>query len=253
MMASAPGTFEWVGLATSDPPAATEFYCELLGWEARPVAASSLGSFTMLLAGEREVALVYQQTAQARATRVAPHWTPFIAVEDAERASGLAAGLGGGRVRASFDAGDRGRIATLRDATGAIVALWQPSSPWLTDPAVRPWWNELLASELGAAMSFYAGLLGWEYERRNDDEILVLLHGDPIATMRAARLDPAGVPPGWLTHFKVPAAGDRIGRARHLGGRLLNKGWPGCVPIRDPQGAVFGIVEGEPVGAARDT
>ena len=42
----APGTFCWVGLATSDPAAAERFYMGLFGWDAEELPAGPVGTFT---------------------------------------------------------------------------------------------------------------------------------------------------------------------------------------------------------------
>jgi hypothetical protein len=52
-----PGTFCLVGLATSDPPAATNFYARLLGWDAEELSTGELGSYTVLRRGGRPPAI----------------------------------------------------------------------------------------------------------------------------------------------------------------------------------------------------
>src|SRR5215207_6091450 len=79
-----PGTFCLVGLAASDPPAATSFYARLFGWDAEELSAGEAGSYTILRRGGREVAILYRQTPQARAAGAPPHWTSYISVADAD-------------------------------------------------------------------------------------------------------------------------------------------------------------------------
>jgi catechol 2,3-dioxygenase-like lactoylglutathione lyase family enzyme len=43
-----PGTFCWVGLATSDPARARAFYTSLFGWQAEDVSAGEAGTYTLL-------------------------------------------------------------------------------------------------------------------------------------------------------------------------------------------------------------
>src|SRR5215472_3336573 len=62
-----PGTFCWAGLATSDPAAATAFYARLFDWEAEPLPAGEPGAYTILRHAGQDVAILYRQTAQARA------------------------------------------------------------------------------------------------------------------------------------------------------------------------------------------
>jgi predicted enzyme related to lactoylglutathione lyase len=68
----APGTFCWVGLATSDPGGATAFYTGLFGWRAEDLEAGAAGSYGALRQGGHEVAILYlQQPEGSRGGRAA--------------------------------------------------------------------------------------------------------------------------------------------------------------------------------------
>jgi predicted enzyme related to lactoylglutathione lyase len=124
-----PGTFCWVGLATSDVAAAKAFYGSLFGWEAEDLEAGAAGTYTTLRYGAKDVAILYRQQPEARAAGALPHWTSYISVQDADDSAAPAEELGGAAVfRAPFDVLDAGRVAAIRDPTGAIVSLWQPRS-----------------------------------------------------------------------------------------------------------------------------
>src|SRR5215207_4077193 len=163
-----PGTFCWVGLATSDPDSAKAFYTALFGWEAEDLSAGSAGTYTMLRYGGREVAILYRQQPQARAAGAPPHWTSYISVEDAGATAAKANDLGGAAVfREPFDVLDHGRVAAIRDPTGAIVSLWQPRSrvgATLVNDIGALCWNELATTDVGRAKTFFSDLLGWAYE-----------------------------------------------------------------------------------------
>jgi predicted enzyme related to lactoylglutathione lyase len=114
-----PGTFCLVGLASSDPAAATSLYVSLFGWEPEVLSAGMAGAFTMLRSRGKEVAILYRQTPEARAAGAPPHWTSFISVENADSIAARARDLGGDAVfRESFDVLDAGRIAAIRDPKG---------------------------------------------------------------------------------------------------------------------------------------
>jgi uncharacterized protein len=104
---------------------AKAFYQGLFGWRPQDRVASGIGEFTTMRLGSKAVALLYRQTQEARAARVPPHWTSFISVEDADRMAARVIELGGVVVRDPFDVDDLGRVATVRDPTGAIVSLWE--------------------------------------------------------------------------------------------------------------------------------
>jgi predicted enzyme related to lactoylglutathione lyase len=147
-----PGTFCWVGLATSDPGRAKAFYTGLFGWHAEDLEAGAAGAYTTLRHGGRDVATLYLQQPEARAAGAPPHWTSYISVEDAEATAALAGELGGAAVfRAPFDVLDAGRVAAIRDPTGAIVSLWQPRAligATLVNDVGALCWNELATTDV---------------------------------------------------------------------------------------------------------
>src|SRR5215207_2751016 len=147
-----PGTFCWAGLATSDPAGARLFYASLFGWDGEELAAGPAGTFTMLRRGGREVAILYRQMPEARAAGAPPHWTSFISVDDADATAARAKELGGGAVfRAPFEVPDAGRVAAIRDPTGAIVSLWEPrsrSGATVVNDVGALCWNGLATSDV---------------------------------------------------------------------------------------------------------
>ncbi len=99
-----PGTFCWVGLATSDPDSAKAFYASMFGWEAEDLEAGAAGTYTTLRHGGKEVAILYLPQPEARAAGAPPHWTSYISVEDADVTAARAGELGGAAVfREPFD------------------------------------------------------------------------------------------------------------------------------------------------------
>jgi len=248
-----PGTFCLVGLATSDPPAATSFYARLFGWDAEELSAGEAGSYTVLRRGGREVAILYRQTPQARAAGAPPHWTSYISVADADRTAAGADELGGGAVfRESFDVLDAGRVAAIRDPTGAIVSLWQPRS--LIGAAlvneVGAWcWNELATTDVERAKEFFGGLLGWEYETDESGYISIKSAGSLNGGMRKQTERERGNPSEWSPYFTVENVDDAARQADRVGGRRLlpttEIHMGRFARIADPQGATFAVFEGE--------
>jgi len=245
------GAFCWVGLATSDPDAARPFYADLLGWRGEELPAGEAGAYTLLRRGAREVAILYRQTPEARRARVAPHWTPYILVEDADATAKRAAELGGAAVfRQAFDVLDEGRVAAIRDPTGAIASLWQPrsraGSGLLSEPGALCW-NELATDDVELAKSFYSGLLAWEYEPHEDGYTTIRSGGRPNGGMRSRQADERGAAPSWLPYFMVESAERTASDAERLGGRALAPaaGIPfgRSALIADPQGAAFAVLQ----------
>jgi hypothetical protein len=242
----APGAFCWVGLATSDPVGATTFYSGLFGWQAEDLPAGEEGTYTLLRLVGRDAAILYRQTPQARAAGVAPHWTCFISVEDADATARRAGELGGVAVfREAFDVADAGRVAAIRDPSGAMVSLWQPRSrigATVVDDIGAVAWIELATTDVGRAASFYGELLGWEYETGDGGYVTIKIAGARNGGMRRQT-----GPPTWLPYFAIESADACSRTAEQLGGRALS-GAPE-IPIgrsgliADPQSAVFAVLE----------
>jgi predicted enzyme related to lactoylglutathione lyase len=248
-----PGTFCWAGLATSDVAAAKAFYKRLFGWQDQDLDAGTAGAYTTLRQGGKEVAILYRQQPQARAAGAPPHWTSYISVDDADATAARANELGGAAVfRAPFDVLDVGRVAAIRDPTGAIVSLWQPRArigATLVNDTGALSWNELATTDVERAKSFFAELLGWEYETDDSGYVSVKNAGRLNGGMREQTGQERRVPPAWLPYFTVESADEASRQAAQLGGHGLlptTEGHRGRhAMIADPQGAAFAVFEGE--------
>jgi predicted enzyme related to lactoylglutathione lyase len=248
-----PGAFCWVGLATSDPAAATAFYTSLFDWSAEELQAGDAGTFTMLRRGGHDVATLYRQQPQARAAGAPPHWTSYISVEDAEATAKRAGELGGAAVfREPFDVLDAGRVAAIRDPTGAIVSLWQPRSrigATLVNDVGALCWNELATTDLDRATAFFGELLGWEYETGEGGYVSIMNAGRQNGAMREQSERERDIPPNWLPYFNVDKADEAARRAEDLGARRLisiTETHAGRFAVlADPQGAAFALFEGD--------
>jgi uncharacterized protein len=248
-----PGTFCWVGLATSAPAAAEQFYTSLFGWEAQEFSAGAAGVYTMLRRTAHDVALLYRQQSEARAAGAPPHWTSYISVEDADLTAARAGELGGAAVfREPFDVSDTGRVAAISDPTGAIVSLWQPRSrigATLVNDVGALCWNELATTDVEQAKAFFGELLGWQYVTDESGYTSITNGGRLNGGIRSQTEQERGIPPSWLPYFTVENADAAARLAERLGGRTsvpateLRIGR--VAVIADPQEAAFAVFEGE--------
>jgi uncharacterized protein len=247
-----PGTFCWVGLATSNPAAATAFYTGLFGWSSDELQAGAAGTFTVLRRGGDDVAILYRQQPQARAAGAPPHWTSYISVEDADATARRAGELGGGAVfREPFDVPDAGRVGAIQDPTGAIVSLWQPRSrigATLVNDVGALCWNELATTGLERARVFFSALLGWEYETGEGGYVSIMSAGRLNGGMREQSEQERDVAPSWLPYFTVEKVDDAIRRAEQMAAQRLVSVTEVHVGrfavMADPQGAAFAVFEG---------
>jgi uncharacterized protein len=248
-----PGAFCWVALATADTECAKRFYSELLGWQPEDLNAGAAGEFTMLRRRGEEVAILYRQTPEARAARVAPHWSPFILVEGVDATAARANGLGGEVLREPFQALGEGRVAPIRDPMGATVSLWQPrgrAGPTLVNDAGALGWLELATADVDRVRRFYGELLGWEYRSDASGHTVITNQGRRNGGMRGRTANECGAPSSWLAYFVVDDAADAARMAESLGGRRLAEadGVPGgrSVRLADPHGATLAVTDGRP-------
>jgi uncharacterized protein len=248
-----PGTFCWVGLATSDPAGAKAFYTSLFGWEGEDLSGGESGTYTILRQGGQDVAILYRQTEEARAADAPPHWTSYISVEDADATATQAGELGGAAVfRDPFDVLDAGRVAAIRDPTGAIVSLWQPRSrigATLVNDAGALCWNELATTDVERAGSFFGELLGWEYETDESGYTMIRNAGSLNGGIREQTEHERGLEPNWLPYFTAESADDAARQAEQAGGRMLvpttDISCGRIAVMADPQGAAFALFEGK--------
>jgi uncharacterized protein len=251
----APSAFCGVGLATSDPAGATTFYARLFEWHSENLPVGELGTYTVLRRDGSEVAILYRQTREARAAQAAPHWTPFVSVENADASALRAQELGGVLLRGPLDLADGGRVAALRDPTGGIVSFWQPRSKAgaeLVNTIGALSWLELATTAVSVAMSFYGRLLGWEFETGPDGYTMITNAGSRIGTIGECT-GPAGVS-GWVPYFGVERAEEAQRKATRHGGRPVTP--PTATPVgrvatlADPQGAAFAVLERSPTSSS---
>lgn len=118
------GHFYWNELITPDVERAKDFYARILGWtyETMPMPE---GDYILAKQGEAMVAGIMRTPEDMAGSP--PHWYSYIAVEDVDEGVDTAVKAGGTLLRPLFDVEGVGRIAVLKDATGAVICLITPS------------------------------------------------------------------------------------------------------------------------------
>jgi len=110
-----PGTFTWNELATTDLPAARDFYQAVFGWGLEAAASSENGAiFT--------VAGTVTCGAHKAGPGEFPAWSVWFAVEDCDKAAELATELGGSILMPPNNM-DFGRGAVVADPQGAVFGI----------------------------------------------------------------------------------------------------------------------------------
>jgi predicted enzyme related to lactoylglutathione lyase len=119
-------------------------------------------------------------------------------------------------------------------------------------PAGVPAWVESRQPDVDAALAFYGGLFGWEFDERapagSDTRYTVAtLDGKTVAGI-AGQLSGQPAVPAWTTYVAVDSTDDAVARIRQAGGAVVEEpadrfGLARTAMCTDPEGAAFGLWE----------
>lgn len=117
------GEFCWYELATPNVQAAKDFYSKVFGWE---YTEHPMGDMTYtMIKKDKEFAGILP-IPKNKEKEIPPHWIAYILVENLDQSLEKAQKNGAFIIKPATNAGDMGRLAIIRDPTGAHIALWQP-------------------------------------------------------------------------------------------------------------------------------
>ncbi|MEA5464457.1 VOC family protein [Leptothoe sp. PORK10 BA2] len=245
------GVFSWVDLMTSEPMEAKQFYTELFGWTFQDMPMDTGGVYSMAFKGDRSVAAI---SAIPPNMAMPPCWQTYITVEDLEATVQSWQDNGGSVEMAPFDVMDAGRMAVVKDPTGAVVSLWQAKShigAGLVNEVNTFCWTELQTRGADKAAEFYQAVFGWELEvdEKPPNYISTKVKGHyncGMFDMNKANL-PAEIPSTWAVYFNVANLDESLAIVNRLGGKALMEPIdiePGrFTTIMDPQGATVALMQ----------
>jgi len=252
--AVAHGRFVWFELLTTDPAAAMDFYTGVVGWTIEPFGDGAQAYQMWKTPGGHTIGGVMTLPEEAKAMGAPPHWMGNLAVVDIDAAVATVRSAGGMVYNGPFDVPNIGRVAIVADPQGASLALYQPAgdAPGHTEqPQVgEVSWNELMTSDVGAAMDFYAQLAGWQKTDAMDMGPMgtyQMFGPQSGGTIGGAMTRPPQIPMSyWGYYFYVADLDASIATALANGARVLNGPMPipggdRVVNMMDPQGAAFSL------------
>ena len=244
----APGTPSWIDLQTTDQAAAKDFYGQLFGWIFDEVPIGPRSTYSAAKVRGHSVAAIYQGPKQANGAP--PHWSTYITVADANASAARAVALGGSVLAKPRDVFSEGRMAVIRDPTGAVFSLWQPKdgvgARLVNEP--NTWcWNELYTNNLDASGKFYSELFGWHSKAIQSTEPAIKLlsfslAGREVASMMQIQKEWGDVPPNWAVYFAVENCRETVEKAKSLGAVVYLE------PRETPEGGAFAGFQ-DPQGA----
>jgi predicted enzyme related to lactoylglutathione lyase len=228
-----PGKIVWRDLLTNDPAASQRFYGELFGWTFENIgSASNLKSDSAyaLIRNNGELIGGMIDTVALNNREDISQWVVSMSVEDIEARVSMVTEAGGQIITPPTDLQDRGRLALVRDAEGALLGLLETrdGDPRDGTPEMGDFlWEELWTTDIEHASSFYRSLVGLSEETVDLDpneagkqSYRLLKAGDtPRVGMMLNPLD--GLDPVWVSYLRVESPAEITSRVAELGGRVI--------------------------------
>jgi predicted enzyme related to lactoylglutathione lyase len=147
-----------------------------------------------------------------------------------------------------------GRMAVLKDPTGAVFSVWQPRRHHgLGTIGVEGalCWADLNTPDPEKARTFYSDLLGWKFITGEHDSsgYLHIMNGSEMigGVPPTAHRNPH-IPPHWLIYFQVADCNASAAKAKELGAAyrlapMFIERVGTMAVIADPQGATFALFQ----------
>jgi predicted enzyme related to lactoylglutathione lyase len=245
-VATRTGKFVWHEQVSDEPKQAESFYTQLFGWGIEVFKAQGM-DYTMISSGGQ----THGGFGQAQEGAPPPHWLSHIGVENLDETLEKAKSAGGKVVAGPFDMEDVGRMAILSDSQGAYVSAYQSLSEGSGSAGVFVW-DELGTTDADGAQSFYEQVFGWTTKDMGEEYggYRIFHRGEEQVGGLMKNPDPS-IPAAWTPYVAVEDADETCRKATELGASVIVE--PIDVPnigrfavLQDPQGAVFGIIKGEP-------
>jgi predicted enzyme related to lactoylglutathione lyase len=239
------GTPAWIDLGIPDLDRAMKFYGALFGWEFN-VGPAETGHYTQCLLRGRPVAAIMPNPDPDPTDF---WWNVYFATDDCDATAARAKGAGGSILTAPMDVMDQGRMAIIRDTTGAQLGLWQAGAHIGSEIVNEPnslLRNDLVTAEPGPARDFYAAVFDYTLDanpdmpevdftflRRPDGHEIGGIFGDRKATKSR-----------WTTLFQVDDTDAAVRRAVAAGGASaepFDMIYGRLADITDPFGTEFQV------------
>jgi predicted enzyme related to lactoylglutathione lyase len=188
-------------------------------------------------------------------------WVGYISVPDVSAAQRQIVSQGGKVLVSARSFPNRGDLAVFADREGAIFGVLSSSSGDVEDflREAGDWiWAQFLSRQGETAAKFYASIAGstiLEAPKPDGSKRWFLVsQGYARASIIELPRNRTDTGPGWLGYIRVSDVASTIALAGKLGGRVLVSPRPDLFDgkvalIADPNGAVFGVLQWEPVGS----
>ena len=228
-----PGKIVWRDLLTNDPAASQKFYGELFGWTFESVGtASNLtddSAYTLIRHNGKLIGGMIDTIALNKRRDIS-QWVVLMSVDNLDARVETAKASGGEVLTPPTDLQDRGRLALVRDAEGALLGLLETrdGDPLDSQPEIGGFlWDELWTTDVDSAGAFYtniAGLMPDTVDVDGDENTTatysLLKAGDtPRVGIMPNPLE--GLDPVWVSYIRVESPAAITAQVGKLGGRVI--------------------------------
>ncbi|MER7113578.1 VOC family protein [Saccharomonospora azurea] len=243
--AQPPGTPTWIDLGIPELDRAMDFYGSLFGWEF-DVGPEETGRYTICrLRGKAVAGMMANPDPDATDF----WWNLYFATDDCDATTAKVDGAGGTVMSEPMDVMDQGRMAIIKDPTGATFGLWQAGAHLGCELVNEP--NTLLRNDLVTpdpqpARDFYAALFDYTLDSNSDmpDMDFTFLRRPDGHEIGGILGDPSASKSRWGTLFQVADTDETSRRAVELGGTTqepFDMIYGRLAVITDPFGTEFEV------------
>ncbi|MBT8379019.1 MAG: VOC family protein [Ignavibacteria bacterium] len=245
---SHPGKFVWYDLMTDDISSVKPFYAELFGWEYIETGEPG-NDYTVVLHKGNPIAGMFELR-DVKAEQRYSQWISYLSVDNMKFAIEYTKQNGGSIYREPFQLPNRGTIAFVFDSQNAVTAFVKSSSgdPKDEEPVLNDWlWTELWSNDIENSVSFYNGLLNYEYKKfkTKAENFYHVLEKESEPRAGIVKIPYEDVKPHWMPYIAVKDPSVIVDKVEPLGGKVLlsEEGVVGntAAIIADPSGAVFTV------------
>jgi len=236
------GKFVWFDLLSENPQEVQHFYKALFGW--RFSADENLPGYVVIYKDEKPIGgMVHHDGKDPNVPE--SFWMVSLSIEDVDQAASAVKTLNGQVIDGPMDVKGRGRMAVVRDAEGAKLALLRSvnGDPPDVGADTGEWlWVDLFTHDAEKAKEFYSALVGYNTRtvELEGNHTYNLLRWGNRSFAGLVTLPWKDVGPNWLPYIKVDDLEGTINMAEKLGGKALLRS-SNLAIIIDPSGAAFGI------------
>lgn len=256
------GTPTWIDFGSNDFAASKAFYEQLFGWQFED-SGEAMGHYNMITTKDGAMVGGGMDTTGMTCPEGNPipsSWDVYLAVDDVDARTKLAAEKGAHVIVEPGDAGAAGRFSMVLDPTGATIGMWKSGDTEGYDFSMNvgtPVWFELMSQDIEATKQFYTEVFDFQpvpmAESMDDAEAEANYFTNGPADSSSSGLCnaqgfiPAEMGSYWRTYFRVEDCDAAAQRVSELGGKVLDgpedSPFGRLATIQDPAGATLMIID----------